>query len=103
LRTAISGRFLSVLTEIFLPASCLRSDAPPFGESRASQASSSLDAPATPAAIGFSGRFCCLAIMSEVTLEKPIWLSPDMTAGTTAAPPSATAGLSVSFSALKKP
>ena len=41
--------------------------------------------------------------MIDVTLEKPIWLSPDMTAGTTAAPPSATAGSIVRFSSLKKP
>ena len=92
-----------MLTETFLPSSSFKSVTPPLGASSASHALSSVAAPATPAAIGFSGRFCALPFMIEVTLEKPIWLSPDITAGTTAAPPSATAGSIVRFSALKKP
>ena len=92
-----------MLTETFLPSSCLRSVTPPFGASSASHALSSDAAPETPGASAFSGRFCALPFMIDVTLEKPIWLSPDITAGTTAAPPSATAGLIVSFSSSKKP
>ena len=72
LRTATSGRFLSVLTETFLPSSCLRSVTPPLGASSASHALSSVAAPATPAASGLSGRFCALPFMIEVTLENPI-------------------------------
>ncbi len=43
------------------------------------------------------------AISSEMLFEKPIWKSPLSTAGVIAAPPSASWGLIVSCSSLKKP
>ena len=75
----------------------------PLGTIRSAQASFSVLPASTPWVMIWIGSFFDAAISSEVLFENPIWLSPLTTAGVMAAPPSASWGLIVSFSSLKKP